>query len=391
MRKIVRIKHFLFLAALLAFLPTGSSLAQNRGSLPERLVRKVYKSITTLNPQLDTSYISKSPLPWSFRIDNTLVTTGANLNSDINVTEYQPGDHSLQNGTNVRASFDTRLQRHLHKKLGLSVGYGSLSVSGGLELGAKNPGKNSFISFSYRRPTFGATVRFIRLQEYLDGSLSVEGVAPVTFTSDFPGTMRTMTGDVYYLFNGRRFDYNATQGCNVDQIRSAGSFMTLAKYLQGDLLMDKRDKFMLTVTEGLFSYTTQQVSLGIGYSYNFVPYHRDSDDRRNWIGYRNLTFNLTAIPMASVYNHMYSLEELGDGQVRKTRLDGTIVPTVTFRSGLSFSWNRFGLVGTVVYNRFGFDGMRTTIWRDNNKLKNEFKTDCDFDDLTAKISLVVRL
>ena len=228
MRKIVRIRRFLFLFALLVFFTASSSPAQNKRSLPERLVRKVYKSITTLNPQLDSSYIIKSPLPWSFRIDNTLVTTGADLKSDINVTEYQSGDHALQNGTNVRASFNTRLQRHLHKKLGLSVGYGSLSVSGGLELGAKNPGKNSFISFSYRRPTFGATVRFIRLQEYLDGALSVEGVSPMTFTSDYPGTMRTMTGDVYYLFNGRRFDYNATQGCNVDQKRSAGSFMTLA-------------------------------------------------------------------------------------------------------------------------------------------------------------------
>ena len=35
--------------------------------------------------------------------------------------------------------------------------------------------------------------------------------------------------------------------------------------------------------------------------------------------------------------------------------------------------------------------MRTTIWRDNNLLKHDFKTDCDFDDLTAKISLLVRL
>ena len=155
--------------------------------------------------------------------------------------------------------------------------------------------------------------------------------------------------------------------------------------------MDKRDQFMLSVTEGLYSYTTQQVSLGLGYSYNLVAYHRDSDDRRNWKGYRNLTFNLTAIPMASVYNHMYSLEHLGENNVNKTRLNGTIVPTFTFRSGLSFSWNRFGIVGSVVYNRFGFEGMQTTIWRDNRHLKNEFRAKTDFDDLTAKISLVVRL
>ena len=355
------------------------------------LVRKIYRSLTNVSPKKDTAYILMSPLPWSFTLDNTMITTGFKYHSDIDVTEYQPGDLAFLNGTTIKASFDSRMQRHLHKKVGLSVGYGSLRLSGGVEIGSKNPGKNSFFSVSLRMPTYGATVRFIRLQDYMDGSLTVEGAPPMTFGSDYPGSMRTFTGDVYYLFNGRRFDYNATQGCNVDQRRSSGSLMTLAKYLQGDLSLDKRDQFMLSVTEGLYSYTTQQVSLGLGYSYNLVAYHRDSDDRRNWKGYRNLTFNLTAIPMASVYNHMYSLEHLGENNVNKTRLDGTIVPTFTFRSGLSFSWNRFDIVGSVVYNRFGFEGMQTTIWRNNRHLKNEFKTKTDFDDLTAKISLVVRL
>ncbi|MBR1927922.1 MAG: DUF4421 family protein [Bacteroidales bacterium] len=375
----------------IVFSVASLSAQDDRPRMPEGIVGRVFSSLTRPHPKKDTAYILRSPLPWSFSLDNTLITTGAKLHSDITVTEYQSLNQALMEASTVRATFENRLQRHLHKKAGLSVGYGSLRISGGLEIGAKNPGKNSFLSLSLRRPTFGATVRFIRLQEYLEGNLAVEGVPPQTFISDYPGIMRTMTGDVYYLFNGHRFDYNATQGCNVDQRRSSGSLMTLAKYLQGDLLMDRRDQFMLAVTEGLYSYTTQQVSLGIGYSYNWVTFHRDSDDRKNWKGYRNLTFNFTAIPMASVYNHMYSLEELGDGQINKTKLNGTIVPTYTFRSGLSFSWSRYSLVGTVVYNRFGFDGMHTTIWRDNNHLKNDLKTKCAFDDLTAKMRLVVRL
>ena len=375
---------------IMSFQPSMRASGEKRPWV-DGLVRKIYRSLTNVSPKKDTAYILMSPLPWSFTLDNTMITTGFKYHSDIDVTEYQPGDLSFVNGTTIKASFDSRLQRHLHKKVGLSVGYGSLRLSGGVEIGSKNPGKNSFFSVSLRMPTYGATVRFIRLQDYMDGELMVEGAPPMTFVSDYPGSMRTFTGDVYYLFNGRRFDYNATQGCNVDQRRSSGSLMTLAKYLQGDLSMDRRDQFMLSVTEGLYSYTTQQVSLGLGYSYNLVAYHLDSDDRRNWKGYRNLTFNLTAIPMASVYNHMYSLEHLGENNVNKTRLDGTIVPTFTFRSGLSFSWNRFGIVGSVVYNRFGFEGMQTTIWRNNRHLKNEFKTKTDFDDLTAKISLVVRL
>ena len=76
--------------------------------------------------------------------------------------------------------------------------------------------------------------------------------------------------------------------------------------------------------------------------------------------------------------------------VNKTRFDGSIVPTVTLRSGLSFSMGRYSLVGTVVYNRFGFNGMRTTIWSPNHRVKNELETKADFDDLTAKTSFVVR-
>ncbi|MBR5175715.1 MAG: DUF4421 family protein [Bacteroidales bacterium] len=384
MRKIaVILLSILFLAPSLS--------AQDEGlRLPDGIVKKVLGSLTRPNPKVDTAYILKSPLPWSFTLDNSLIATGASFHSDIDITEFQPNDLTFKDGVTTHAVFENSLQRHLHTKMGLSVGYGSLRVSGGLELGSKNPGKNSFISLSLRMPTFGGTIRYIRLKEYMDGSLSVEGTSPIAFTSEYPGTMLTITGDVYYLFNGLRFDYNATQGCVVDQRRSAGSVMTLAKYLQGDLSMDKRDRSMLSFTNGLFHYSTQQFSIGLGYSYNFVLFHRDSDDSRNWIGYRNLTLNMTAIPMASLYNHIYSLEEMEDGSVNKTKFDGSIVPSFTLRSGLSFSWGRYSIVSTVVYNRFGFNGMRTTIWTPNHRVKNEFDTKADFDDLTAKTSLVVR-
>ena len=365
--------------------------AQDEGlRLPDGTVKKVLGILLNPSPKKDTAYILKSPLPWSFTLDNTLITTGVKFHSDINNTIFQPNDLTFKNGETTHAVFDNHLQRHLHTKMGLSVGYGSLRISGGLELGSKNPGKNSFISLSLRMPTFGGTVRYFRLKDYMSGTLSVDGFSPIDFTSDYPGAMRTITGDVYYLFNGYKFDYNATQGCGVDQRRSAGSFMTLAKYIQGDLSMDKRDRSMLSFTDGLFHYSTQQFSIGVGYSYNLVLLHRDSDDTKNWNGYRNLTVNMTAIPMASLYNHIYSLEEMENGYVNKTRFDGSIVPTVTLRSGLSFSMGRYSLVGTVVYNRFGFNGMRTTIWTPNHRVKNELETKADFDDLTAKTSFVVR-
>ena len=381
-------RSILFLTFLFAL--SFSVEAQEKQSVVDRFVKSFFENLTTINPKMDTNYVTKPLLPWSFTLDNSLISVGAGLHSDVVVTDYTGLGQNT--APRIHASFDNRLQRHLHKKFGFSAGYGGLSLSAGMEVGSKSPGRSALISFSLRQPTYGATVRYFKIPEYLDGTLSIDGVRdPYEFTSDYPAITRTVTGDVYYLFNGHRFDYKATQGCNIDQRRSAGSVMVLAKYLQGDLSLDKGDLFMSSFTNGLYRYTTQQLSLGGGYSYNFVPLHKDTDDFKNGKGYRNLTFNFTALPMVSVYNHIYSMSALPDGSVKKTKTDGNIVPTVTLRTGLSFSWDRYGLVGTVVYNRFGFKGMKTTVWEDNNRVKNEYDTKVDFDDLTAKISLVVRL
>ena len=65
------------------------------------LVRKIYRSLTNVSPKKDTAYILMSPLPWSFTLDNTMITTGFKYHSDIDVTEYQPGDLAFVNGTTI--------------------------------------------------------------------------------------------------------------------------------------------------------------------------------------------------------------------------------------------------------------------------------------------------
>ena len=329
--------------------------AQEKGNIVERIVRDFFDGI--VNPDLkgDPAYITRPALPWAFTVDNTLISTGVKLHGDMD-----------------DAVFDTRLQRHLHKKIGVSGGYGGLSLSAGTEIGSRNPGKNSFMSLSLSSRSIGGSVSYVKLHEYMDGSLHFKGtdLAPVRLISEYPAAMRTLSGNVYYVLNSRRFAYKAVTSCNVMQLRSAGSLVIMAKFSQGDISLDPRDYFMLASTDGLYRYTIQQGSMGVGYSYNFVPFSRESS---------NLVFNFTAIPMASLYNNIYSVNK-DEGKDRKTRFDSSMVPVLMLRSGVSYSWDRYGLMASVVYNRFGFKGESTTI-----------SSSAMFDDLTAKISLIVRL
>lgn len=249
------------------------------------------------------------------------------------------------------------------------------------------------MSFAVRQPSYGAKIQFFKTHEYIDGNLDVDGASlPYTFTSDYPGTMRTLTFDAYYLFNHRHFSYTAATEGNFVQHRSAGSWMAIAKYQQGDMSLDQNDKFMLSFSSGLCRYITRQVSLGAGYSFNFVPIHKNASNPLSGKGFRNLTVNLSAIPMASLYNHLitYSILREGDSSGR-SQFDGKIVPAFIVRGGLSFSWDRFCLVSSVSYNRFGFNGLPSVVWEDGHSLKNDIDTDGSFYDLTAKFSVIVRL
>ncbi len=375
-------------AFLIVLLGASCFQAYAQGGIIDRAVKSFFDKVTGPDPRFDSSYVTRPALPWSFSLETTLISTGSVLESDIKTTDY-----TLTGSPAINAVLESRMQRHLHKKVGGSIGYGSLSLSGAVEVGSKNPGKNTFMSFAVRQPSYGAKIQFFKTHEYIDGNLDVEGVSqPYKFTSDYPGMMCTLTLDAYYLFNHKRFSYTAATEGNFIQHRSAGSWITIVKYLQGDMSLDRNDKFMLSFSNGLCRYITRQVSLGAGYSFNFVPIHRNASDPLSGRGFRNLTINLSAIPMASLYNHLitYWLVK-NDNSSGRAQFDGKIVPAFIVRGGLSFSWDRFSLVTSASYNRFGFNGLPSVMWEDGHGLKHETDTDGVFDDLTAKFSFIVRL
>ena len=372
------------LTTLLALCFTVALPAQNYG----RLIGWAVQATSRFLPERsrDSSYVFKPQMRWSVGWENTLIRTDVDLTSDITTTDYTPSAEST-----VHALFRTSPQDRLYKKVGGYVAYSGFKLGYGVEVGKKSPGRDKYFSLSLSRPSFGGSVQFYRIHEYIDASLAIDGVEePYLFPSDYPGLLRDMSIDAYYVFNNKRFVYNATSGAAQLQRRTCGSWMLAGRFLQGDIALNQDDEFFLSITSGLSKYGTQQASLGGGYSVNWVPLHRDPENPRNGKGLRNLTFNATLLPMVSYYNHVFSEAKTGQDGTVTTRFNGTLTLAATAKAGLCFCWDRYFLNAMVLYNRFGFNGATNTFWQDEGRLRNDIDTRALFFDLTAKIQFSVK-
>ena len=163
------------------------------------------------------------------------------------------------------------------------------------------------------------------------------------------------------------------------------------------------------------------VSLGGGYSFNWVPLHRDATGDK-LKGLRNLTLNLTLMPGAVLYDHLqttvykypdaeeavaaYRSEHgLPDGAEvspeavagyrkehawawRPAYLYGRTSLTLSARTGISYSWDRFFVCATVDFNRFAFRGFESDVTQGGTTWHTAASG--SFYDLTSSIRLNVR-
>ncbi len=112
------------------------------------------------------------------------------------------------------------------------------------------------------------------------------------------------------------------------------------------------------------SYNTYQVSLGAGYSYNLVFWHKDpqpvtyrafnSNARK---GLRNITLSMTLIPMFTVFNQIH-LKPRSSGIVKSVKSK----PELNWVGNVSFGANidRFSFGTRFSYNRSLFKSYHST-------------------------------
>ena len=156
------------------------------------------------------------------------------------------------------------------------------------------------------------------------------------------------------------------------------------------LEVDPHDR-ILDLVAGVGRQTTTQVAFGGGYSYNLVPYHRDPDPQTGK-GLRNITFNLTAIPMVTLFNQfastVYIYEGYSDLSERKSYMNGNLMVNYVARAGLIYSWDKYSVCASGSYDSYSYKG-RTKILLtglSDNHIKNSGR----FGRWTAGIRFNVR-
>lgn len=361
----------------------------------------------------DTTFVRKVGGPWILSLNSDLILTG--LNFSTAVTEEGLDTPAL--------SLSDRLHRSRYMKAGASVTYGPLQIGAMVGLDPKGTPRDRYNHFSLTQPYFGIDFHYYSIHDYLDEAVRPGGPsAPETVsTSEFPGLFRNIVISAYGFFTPRHFCYSAVSNQSLVQRRSGGSWMTLLRYTQGEFAYDLKDRMVFESVAHVGSYRSAAVSLGGGYSFNWVPLHRDATDKR-LKGLRNLTLNLTLMPGLILYDHLqttvykYPDEEeataacraaqgLPDGAEvspeavaayqkehawdwRPAYLYGRSSLTLSARAGLSYSWDRFFVCATADFNRFTFRGFESV----NKQAGTTWHTGSSgsFFDLTASIHFNLR-
>ena len=285
----------------------------------------------------------------------TLWITSDITHTGVRTTSHQEYDFIY---ADVYGTFDTdmQLKERVYKELGLYIGYGGISLGWGVDVDPDKDSKNSTLSFSWLDSFWGFTTHYSHIRNWAEAHVLTEEMAygepektDTRMTSIYPADLFEFQLDGYYALNRKRFSYSAVYGGDVVQRRSAGSWMLGFKYLYGRVAFNTQEEALLLLTGGVSRYNSHQLSLGGGYAYNLVAWHRDETDEK-MLGLRNLTFNLTLMPMLTVLNPLTISYDDNEIQNKAFGQQGAV--TRHSHPALNYTAST-GLVLTV--NRYSFD------------------------------------
>ena len=183
MRKLLFLVIIPFLTALTA------SAQEQEPSWLVRTARNYLRSVTAHKKSFDSTYVFQPALKWVVGVESRMIRVGADLHSDISVTDLRGENPVILDGT-----MDTGMRNDPYRKLGLAVGYGSLSAGYGVQLGKKGEKRNSYFSLGLTSPSYGARVRYIKIRQQPEGRLALGGDV-LDLNSTYPGQMRNLSGE----------------------------------------------------------------------------------------------------------------------------------------------------------------------------------------------------
>ena len=327
---------------------------------PDSFWNKFVNVISAPSMELDPAAVYQPAPRWSVAVSGELHQAGITQENvfDCLYTYDEDDGGGVQQ---VQAFTSTKLLGGLDKGIGLQVGYGNLSLGWNQRIGGDKAYTNRTFSFDYLAPGYALQLQYFDFRRPVDYEMRISlgdgSDMEDSGQTEKPGRMTTFIADAFYAFNRRSFAYSAVYKGNVVQRRSAGTWMFGVKYLQG-LVENDPDEFISDLMFGMARQDTRQFSFGGGFSYNLVPFHRQPG--ADGEGLRNLTFNLTAIPMVTLFNQFSSsmrndLEE-GDPVWTKNVINGKLHVNYVFKAGAIYTWDRFFIGVSGSYDSYNYKG-----------------------------------
>ena len=347
----------LTLVATLSFL--CPAYAQGQKGVAHRALDRIHAQSRVLDP--NAIYV---PAPrWTFALTGDLRQASFTQTQDFSLpsAKLSPSGELIIQENPVHLS--ANLRGKLGTAVGVQVGYGDLCFSLSKNVGGEDT--EHVFSFDYQSAGYALQAQYFSYSNPVNyhQTFGEEGdwaYRDEDAMTEKPGQLRSFLVDAFYAFNRRTFAYSAAYRGNLFQKRSAGSWMFGSKVILGEYSIDPEEEVAHWVN-GQSRQTTAQVSLGGGYSYNLVPFHRQPYAERDK-GLRNLTINLTFLPMVTFFNQFTSTayHDLENGvytHVDKDVRNGRLQVNYVARIGIGYSYNLFSVNLSASNNDYSYQGI----------------------------------
>ena len=321
---------------------------------------RIVDALTRPSEKLDTSYLFQRKPQWNASLTSGLMQSRVRQENSF----FLDGEGDEM----VPATLNTELLERPFRQIGLQAGYGSMTLGYSLEIGRRSAEKRSAFLLDLMMAGQAVQIQYYNITQPMTYVLGIGNPGTSNYVeyasgSDFPGRQKVFMLDGFYALNRKRFAFNAAYTGYKVQRRTAGSFMLSLKYLQGEVLVDPNEGYTAYIGN-LTRYGTNQVSLGAGYSLNLVAFHRQPSDGYGK-GLRNLTFNLTLMPMVTPLNRLVTVmaryDEESDTYVEGSRnaIWGDVRLNYTTRGAVAWSFGRCCASITASYDTFTFQSSKS--------------------------------
>ena len=346
-----------FLTFVMALGLLCSAGAQEQTGFIARTIDKLKAPLRELDP----AAIYQPEPRWTFALTGDFHQAGITQDIAYTVGVGMTDDVDNVYMEDVPATISSKLISNVDNSIGFQAGYGSLSLALNKQI-SKSKDDQTF-SFDYQSAGYALQVQFFNLSHPVSYHSIVAdpshwGYHEWDETTLDPGHFRSLIVDAFYAFNRRTFAYSAAYKGNMFQKRSAGSWMFGTKVILGEFAVEP-DEPIVSWAGGLGRQTSAQVSFGGGYSYNLVPLHRQPYADRDK-GLRNLTMNVTFLPMVTLFNQFtgttYFWDLDGNYTERKDIMNGKLLVNYVARVGVSYSHDLFTVNLSASHDSFSYKG-----------------------------------